>query len=180
MGTLVLFYSKTGSNRYLAERAAKALDARIEELHPSMNIYPFLLLGTAMGFGAGTKKLTVDPGDYHRVVVAAPLWMGKFALPVQSFVRKYAGKLNEISFITCCGSTEEKKNDRFGYEKAFSHMRKLAGDKAVHFEAFPIGLVIPPELQDDSDAFMRTRLSDGNFTGEILDRFTAFVDRIKN
>jgi hypothetical protein len=45
--------------------------------------------------------------------------------------------------------------------------------------AFPISLVLPRELQDDSDAIMKTRLSDENFTGEIVKRLETYIEQLE-
>lgn len=179
MKTLVLHYSRTGNNRYLAERTAATLEADIEGIRPRINLFPCLLSGTWLGFGTGIRKLAHKPEDYHCTVVFAPLWIGKFALPAQSLLRKYSGRMNSICIATCCGSTDKNKADKFGYEGAFQHIRKLAGGKCVYCEAFPIGMVIPEEQKDDSQSFMKTRLSNDNFKGEILERFKCFISEVR-
>jgi menaquinone-dependent protoporphyrinogen IX oxidase len=179
MKILVAHYSRTGSNRYLAERAAVELEADLEGIRPVVDLQPLILLGTWLGIGPGIRRLEHDPKEYDRVVVIAPLYLGKFALPAQKFVRRYSKCIREMFLATCCGSTYEKRNDKFGYESAFRHIRKVAGGGTVHCEAFSIGLVIPPEKQDDSETFMNTSLSDGNFKGEILEKFEGFIEQVK-
>ncbi len=179
MRVLVAYYSHTASNRYLAERTAGALEADIEEIRPRIGLFPLMLLGTWLGIGTGIKKPEHDLNEYHRVVIIAPLYLGKFALPAQKLIGRYSDRMNEIFCATCCGSTYEKRNEKFGHEGAFRHIRKLAGGKIVHCEPFPIALVIPEEKRDDSEAFMKTRLTDDNFKGEILERFNGFIARVR-
>ena len=57
----------------------------------------------------------------------------------------------------------------------FRNVRDILGDKLVLTQAFPVGLVLPDEQKEDADAFMKTHLNDGNFKGEIADRFEAFL-----
>lgn len=45
-------------------------------------------------------------------------------------------------------------------------------------QAFPVGLVLPDEQKDDTDAYMKTHLNDENFKGEILVRFNTFIVEI--
>gem|GEM_PF-267679 len=179
MKVLVAHYSRTGSNRYLAERAAAELEADVEEIRPIFDLQPLMLLGTWLGIGPGIRKPKHDPGEYEKVVVIAPLYLGKFALPAQKFVRRHSKRIGELFMATCCGSTYEKRNDKFGYESAFLHIGKVARGRSLHCEAFPIGLVIPPEKQEDSEAFMNTSLSDDNFKGEILEKFEGFIEQVK-
>jgi menaquinone-dependent protoporphyrinogen IX oxidase len=179
MKILVAHYSRSGSNRYLAERTAAALEADMEQIRPEIDIYPLMLLGTWMGFGAGIRKPEHDPADYGRVILIAPVYLGKFALPAQQFIRRYSSRVSDIICVTCCGSTYEKRNEKFGYEGAFRHIRKLASRREVRCEAFSKALVIPGDKQDDSEAFMSTTLTDDNFKGEILEKFNSFISEAR-
>ncbi len=136
MRVLVAYYSHAGSNRYLAERTAGALEADIEEIRPVIGLYPLILPGTWLGIGTGLKKPRHDLNEYHRVVIIAPLYLGKFALPAQILIRRYSDRMNEIICATCCGSTQEKRNEKFGYQGAFRHIRKLARERSFTARPF--------------------------------------------
>ena len=175
MKTIVYYYSRKGSNSFLAKRIAKDLNCEIEEIIPRINYLVLMLLG----INFGNRKLKTRVEDYDRVILCGPIWMGKFIVPLRNFVVKYRPKIKKLIFVTCCGSTFEGKDQKFGHNLVFNVLRKIAGDKCVHCEAFPISLVLTDEQKKDPDADMKYHLSNENFTGEIVSIYNAFISRIK-
>jgi menaquinone-dependent protoporphyrinogen IX oxidase len=174
MKSIVVYYSRKGSNKFLAEKIARQLSCDIEEIRPRSNAFSLILTN----INSGMKKLSRDISSYDRVIMVGPIFMGRFIPPLKSFVLKYADQINQLVFVTCCGSTYEKKEEKFGHGLVFKEVKKILGDKLVLTRAFPIGLVLPEEQQEDPDAFMKTHLNDGNFTGEVQDRFDELIKEL--
>lgn len=172
--TIVIYYSNKGSNTFLASRIAKSLKANIEALKPRINAH-FLLL---FGLSIGNRKLKNKLLEYDRVILCGPVWMGKFIAPLRSFVMGNRKDIQELVFVTCCGSSFEVKDERFGHGLVFNKVREIIGDKLSHCEAFPITLVLPEDKREDAKVVMETRLNEVNFKGEILDIYNAFIKRI--
>jgi hypothetical protein len=105
--------------------------------------------------------------------------MGKLIAPLKNFINKNISKINKLIFVTCCGSTFDKKDEKFGHNLVFNQVKDLSGDKCLHCEAFPIILVLPDDKKDDPSAFMETHLNDDNFKGEIVDIYNDFVKKIQ-
>lgn len=179
MKPLVLFYSSSGNNRYLAHRISRALKCDIEEIRPRLNLMPCLILFSLIGAGPGARALKHDVKGYDRLVLCGPIWMGTFISPLRDIVKKYRPDIKRLYFVTCCGGGDEKKDDKYGYTSVFSQVEKAFKKKRVHCEAFPIGLVVPDDKKKDDDAIMKTRLSDKNFTGKIQERLDSLVRKIK-
>ena len=179
MKTLVVYYSKTGSNGYLARRIADALGADREELRPRLDLFFFLMIFSLIGKGGGIKKLRKNPADYDQVVLCGPIWMGGLISPLRGFLNQYGGQIKSLSFASCCGGGEETRDDKFGYAGVFRKVENLARGRCGYCEAFPIGLVLPADKKEDSTAVMNTRLSDANFTGPMEEHFKAFIRKIQ-
>jgi len=175
MKTIIYFFSYKNSNRYLANKIAKDLNCEIEEIKPRLNSHLLML----MSLNLGNKKLKTKVEDYDRIILCGPIWMGKLIVPLKNFVNKNISKINKLIFVTCCGSTFEKKDEKFGHNLVFNHIKSISGGKCVHCEAFPIGLVLPAEHKDDSDAFMKTHLNDENFKSEIAEIYNSFIVKLK-
>ena len=175
MKSIVVYYSNKGSNRYLAQKIAGRLACDIEEIRPRLNIF-FLFL---LNINAGIKPLKHNLEEYDRVIMCGPIWMGRFITPLRSFVTRYSDKINKLIFVTCCGSPFSKKDEKFGHGLVFKEVEKILGDKCLRCQAFPVGLVLPDDKKEDSDAFMNTHLSDDNFKGEIQEVFDNFIDQLK-
>ena len=174
MKTIVVYYSRKGSNRFLAEKIAGRLSCDMEEIRPRSDAFSLILTNISTGI----KKMKHDIGAYDRVILVGPVFMGRFIHPLRSFVTKYAGQINQLVFVTCCGSSDEKKEEKFGHGLVFKEVEKILGNKLVLTRAFPVGLVLPEAQREDPDAFMKTHLNDGNFSGEISGRFEELMSEL--
>lgn len=174
MKTIVVYYSRKGSNGYLAKRISNSLQCEIEKLRPRLNVFLLFLIDIDLGI----KPLKNKIKDYDRVVLCGPIWVGRFIAPLRSFTKKYKKQIRQLVFVTCCGSNFDKKDEKFGHGLVFNRVKDLLNGKLVHCEAFPIDLVLPEDKKDDNAAFMETHLSDLNFKGEIQERFDAFIQKL--
>jgi menaquinone-dependent protoporphyrinogen IX oxidase len=174
MKTLVLYYSQKGSNRYLAERIARDLSCDLEAIRPRMDA-PLLMMA---GLHLGNRKLQHDPAQYDRVILCGPIWVGQFIAPLRSFVKRHLAGIRQLVFVTCCGSTDAKKNEKFGYGLVFRQVQAMLQEKCTQCQAFPIGLVLPPDKHEDSQLMMKTHLNDDNFKGEMAERYAAFMQAL--
>jgi flavodoxin len=176
--TIVVYYSNTGSNKYLAEKIAQRLECDIEAIRPRPNLFPILMLLSVLKTSWGIKSLKYNLDEYDRIILCGPIWMGKLISPLRGFINKYHKRIKSLYYISCCGSGDAVKNDKFGHATVFKLVKDLLGDRCVDCRAFPIGLVLPEDKQKDSDAIMKTRLSDDNFTGDIQKRFDHFIQKV--
>ena len=172
---IVVYYSNTGNNKYLAEKIAQDLNCEIEAIKPRINAFPLLLLSSMTKISAGIRALRHDLNEYDRIILCGPVWIGEFISPLRSFVKMYMDSINSLYFITCCGCSDAEKDSKFGYAKVFSKIKALVNNKISHCEAFPINLVVPENKSDNNKAIMNTRLSDQNFNGDILERYNEFI-----
>ncbi len=128
--------------------------------------------------GAGIWGLKQNLNEYDRVILCGPVWMGMLIAPLRGFINRYKNSINDLYFATCCGTSYAEKDGKYGHANAFAKIKELYGNKSLHCEAFPIPLVLPEDKIDDSELIMSTRLSDQNFTGEILKRFNDFINMV--
>jgi menaquinone-dependent protoporphyrinogen IX oxidase len=174
MKTIVVYYSNKGSNRFLAQKMAQSLSCDLEEIRPRLNVFMLFLMNIHLGI----KPLKHTLRDYDRVILCGPIWMGKFIPPLRSFVKKYADQIRNLVFVSCCGSTYKDKDEKFGHGLVFKEVQEILGDKCVLCQAFPVGLVLPEDQQEDTDAFMKTHLNEGNFKGKIRDIYDGFINEL--
>lgn len=174
MRNLVAYYSRKGSNEYLARKIASRLSCDLEEIRPRANAFVFFMLNVNLGIRPLKKRI----GDYDRVILVGPVFMGRFIPPLRSFVARYQPRIRELVFVTCCGSTYEKKYDKFGHGLVFKEVERMMNGKLSLSLAFPVGLVLPEDQREDPDAFMKAHLDDSTFRGEIRDRFEDFMQQL--
>jgi len=174
MKTIVVFYSRKGSNSYVAHKIANTLSCDIEKIKPRVNVFMLFLMDIHFGIKPIKRRLE----DYDRVILVGPIWVGRFIAPLRSFAKRYKNKIKQMVFVTCCGSTYEKKNEKFGHGLVFNKVKDIMNGKLAHCEAFPIDLVLPEDKKNDDAAFMETHLNDSNFISEIQLRFENFIEKL--
>lgn len=174
MKTIVIYYSRKGSNEYLAKKIASRLQSECEAIRPRFNAFALILLN----LNPGIRSLKHRLKDFDRVILVGPIFMGRFIAPLRSFIMRYRDQIHELIFVTCCGSTYEKKDEKFGHGLVFSELKGLMNGKLSLTQAFPVGLILPEDQQEDTDAFMKAHLSESTFKGEIADRFEEFMTKV--
>ena len=93
MRSAVVYYSLEGNTRVAATKLANRLDAEVFEVrtvkpYPTKGLRKFLLGGkdSVSGKLPQIQPMEMDPAAYDLVVLALPVWAGKAAAPVNSFI----------------------------------------------------------------------------------------------
>jgi len=113
MKTLVVFYSRTGNTRLVAEAIAEDLNADTEEIRDKKNrmgAFGFL----RSGYEAIFKKLTDiypisrNPEEYDMVVVGSPVWARRISSPIRTYMALNGRKIKKIAFFCTYGINSGK------------------------------------------------------------------------
>ena len=140
MKTLVVFYSRSGVTRLVAQAIASATGADIEEIrcleaHEGPVGYGRSLYEVAFTRLPRIGELRLDPADYDRVVVGSPVWAGRLASPVTTFLKKHQSSIRSLaSFIT---HGDPKKS----YADVFEFVERAAGQKCAPTLSVPSSVV---------------------------------------
>ena len=121
---LVVFYSRTGTTKKVAEAVAGELGADLEELIDLKS------RGGPVGFAlaakdAALKKLSTiadvknDPTGYDLVVVGTPVWADTMCCSVRTYLTQQREHIGKVAFFLT--------TMRSGAERTFRHMEKLCG-----------------------------------------------------
>jgi len=111
MKILVVFYSRTGNTKKVAQEIARNLKANIDEVIDLKNRMGFLNLLISCK-DVIFKKLTKienkkDPFKYSLVIIGAPIWVGTIAPAIRSYFIK--NKFKNVAFFCTSGSKRVKK-----------------------------------------------------------------------
>lgn len=180
MKRIVLYYSKTDSNRYLANRIANELNCEIEEIKPIFNSILSIIFSSLLEMKIPVKKFSHEIKLYDEIILCGPIMMGRIISPLLTIIKKYNSNYSKLYFVTCCGGSDEVKDDKFGYNLVFTKIRKLTKDKCMECVAFPIVLAVPEDKRNDDQAIMNTKLNDSNFNGELIARFNSLLSKLKS
>jgi flavodoxin len=128
MKILVVFYSRTGKTRKVAEELRNSLDCDIEELIDTKSRSgPIEYIRAARD--AGKHKLTVlekiknDPANYDLIIIGTPNWADTMAMAVRTYITENYMKFNNVAFFETAG--------RNNFDGAFSDMKELIGSNPL-------------------------------------------------
>lgn len=117
---LVVFYSKGGTTKKLAQELAKCLKADIDEIIDKKGRggpIGFLTAGRDAMKGRETEiESKLSPEKYGLVAVGTPVWGGSLTPAVRTYLKKH--KFKKAAFFCTCGGAQNK---------TFGEMEKISG-----------------------------------------------------
>ena len=89
--TLIVFHSRTGHTKRVAQALARRLDADLDEIRivqPLDGIagYAMCAIEAVAGLTPALRPMRHDPAAYELVVIGAPVWFWSLASPVRSWL----------------------------------------------------------------------------------------------
>ena len=126
--TLVVYYSRTGNVKKLAQNIAEKRDADIYEIVDLINrngIIGFI----RSGYHGLRKKCTaigparIELKNYKTIIICGPVWAGNIASPVRSFLTQYSDDMAKakIEYVIMRGDKNKK------YTSVFKQMDRILG-----------------------------------------------------
>lgn len=114
---LVVFYSRTGMTRVVADAVAKSCGCDIEAIREPRSRAGMLGYLYA-GYEAVTKKLPAikpairNPADYDITILGTPVWGQNVSSPMRSYIMQNGNRFNRIAaFCTMGGAGGDKALD---------------------------------------------------------------------
>jgi flavodoxin len=108
MSYLVVYYSRTGNNRTIAESIASSLSADIDEIIDKKNRQGrlnWLLAGRDSRAGNLTEiKYQKNPQDYDTIIIGAPIWAWNPIPPLRTYLKEVDLKGKRVAFFICSKS----------------------------------------------------------------------------
>lgn len=108
---LVVYYSRTGTTKKVAEAMAKQCNADIDEIIDLKNRkgpLNYLIAGKDAGMRNLTKiKTKKKPSRYSLVIIGTPIWNWKMAPAVRTYLTK--NKFKKIAFFCTMGKNGDRK-----------------------------------------------------------------------
>lgn len=108
--SLIVYYSYSGKTELVAQEMAKGLNAsllKIEDIKKPGKFKAYISGAFAARKGKAwpIKPITIDINSFDRIFVGAPIWWGKCAPEINSFIEQtdFTGK-SVVVFVTMGGS----------------------------------------------------------------------------
>lgn len=102
---LVVYYSRTGVTKLVAETIKNTLNCDLEEivdLKDRKGPIKYALAGRDALKGSTTeiKPMKFNPGDYDVVIFGCPVWASNVVPALRTYIEKYKASLKEVAFFT--------------------------------------------------------------------------------
>ncbi len=114
MKTLVVYYSRSGTTKKIADEICDKMNCDIEEIIDNKNrkgLFGWLIAA----FDARSKKLTVieniknDPSKYDLVIMGTPIWAGLMAPALRTYINQNKNQFKKVAFFCTHGGSGELK-----------------------------------------------------------------------
>jgi flavodoxin len=113
MKTLVVYYSRTGNTRGLAEKIAGILHADFDEIIDKKDrtgITGYLKAGKdAMTKASTDIGYKLNPVDYDMVVIGSPIWGFTMTPALRTYLTAHSGSFKDVAFFATSGGSEIDK-----------------------------------------------------------------------
>jgi flavodoxin len=125
MKNLIVYYSFTRNNKKLADHLQGQLNCDIAEIETVKKRNSFsILLDLVFKRLPKVKPIERHLTDYDHVIFISPIWAGKIATPLKSFLMSEKERIKTYSFITICGGGNPKQKQSIEGELALTAQKK--------------------------------------------------------
>lgn len=112
---IVVYYSRTGKTRRVANTLKEELSSEIEEIKSTKDREGFwglitCVLDSLLERDDALEPFNKDLTGYDPIIIASPIWIGKLSSPARTFIKQVGLKDKHVYiFITYNGSLTEEK-----------------------------------------------------------------------
>ena len=123
MKSLVVFYSRTGRTKKIAELISTEMNCEYEEIFDTKKRNGFIIGFITSGFAATREKLTIikkiqkDPKLYDAVILGTPIWNKRMTPAIRTYITENKNRFKSVAFFCTMGGK--------GGPETFESMAKL-------------------------------------------------------
>ncbi|MEO0085266.1 MAG: hypothetical protein ABIK37_01405 [candidate division WOR-3 bacterium] len=89
MKAVVVYYTRFGHNKVVAETIAEVLEADVRQIQtPKQHGYPYMGFASFFNVRMRILPMDLDFGDAELLVLCTPIWAWKPAPPARTFLRE--------------------------------------------------------------------------------------------
>jgi flavodoxin len=166
MKNLIVYYSLTKNNELLAKLLQARLGCemlRIETVRKK-GIFS-IALDVIFGRKPAIRSYNISIVDYDHLIIVGPVWMGKIAAPLRTFLSEEKGSIIRYSFISVCGGLTGQK------EKIESELEAIVGMRSQSVLELWVSEIMSSNVTRDSKNVSAYRI-----TSTDLEKFKIKID----
>jgi len=109
MKCLLVFYSRTGNTKKIAESISTEMNCEYEEIIDTKKRKGFIIGFVKSGFAATREKLTViketqkDPNLYDVVILGTPIWNKRMTPAIRTYITENKNRFKSVAFFCTLG-----------------------------------------------------------------------------
>ena len=150
---LVVFYSRSGKTKKVAESVSAELKCGMEEINDTINrkgIFGYIKAGREASRSKSTviKQIKNNPAQYDLVIIGTPIWASNMSSAIRTYIDQNKNKFKSVAFFTTMMGGGDKK--------AFSKMEELCGKKPVNIMSLKSGDISKGTYLEKVKAFVST------------------------
>ena len=143
MKPLIVYYSHSGNNAKLAAELRDRIGCPMVEIterkkRKGLSIFIDFLVHRK----SRLAPIDVDVKDYGPIIFMAPVWAGKIAAPMRTFIQQEKANLLDYSFITICSGAPGQR------EKLAAELVALTPQKPAVVAELWINNLLPEEQRN--------------------------------
>jgi flavodoxin len=177
---LLLFYSKTGNSKFIADKLSHELMCDSKEIAPMFNNVLILYLLTLLKINIPTNISNEDIRKYDEIIIIGPIWGGLLISPLRTVINKSLKASKSIHFSVTCETKEEDKNSKYGYSQVLKKANDLGGKFFKNAAAFSTALVNFGNKSWTPKLSEKIKITEENYSEILKLRVEDFAKKIKS
>jgi flavodoxin len=170
MKNLIVYYSFTGNNKKLAEYLRIKLGCDIARIETVKKRTGFsILFDLLFKRKPSIKKIDHYLWNYEHIIFIAPVWAGKIATPLKSFLTRENENIKTYSFITLCGGGSPNQK-----EKIQNELRSIVQKKPLNVVELWVNDLLSDEKKNTMKYTSGFRIESDGF-GKFENQINDFV-----
>ena len=143
MKPLIVYFSHSGNNEKLATELRDRIGCDTYEIKEKKKRKDLsILFDVLLKRNSRLAPIDIDVSEYGPIILLAPIWAGKIAAPMRTFIKMEQNKLTDYSFITLCSGAEGQR------EKIANELSSLTAQKPTAVTELWINNLLPEEQRN--------------------------------
>jgi flavodoxin len=139
MRTLIVYYSFTGNNQTIAGKLRERLNCDIDKIETKKARSKFsIFLDLIFNRRPAIYHIAESLHNYERFIFISPIWAGRIASPLRTFLSTYNVSIHRYSFLSVCGGGQGNQKERVTNE-----LTQLVGKPPFVVAELEISSVVP-------------------------------------
>lgn len=177
---LILYYSKTGNSKFIAEKLSHELSCDLKKIVPIIDSVLLMFLLSLLRVKIPTNVSRKEIENYDEVIILGPIWGGLLISPLRNTLMKCIKASKNIHFAVTCETKDEEKNSKYGYAHVLKEAESLGNKFIRTTEAFSTSLVNLVHKSWSPKPSEKIKITEDNFNGVLKSRVENFAIKIKS